>query len=421
MKKLLVLAHSANIGGAELALKGLIESVQDEYSITVIIPTSKVPDKKIVNNKIDYINIQLPWWCYEAHDSPTKINKKQLTKNYAKLKKIAGSHDILLTNTITIPWLGFVASELHKPHIWYVHEFGDIDHNLKFILGYKNSLQVISKVSSRVLTISEAVKKHISQAIPIEQIDIIHQSIELDKLLKLRPPAHSKKNIKLLCMGAIKPSKGQDNALEAVKQLSDKEISVSLDIIGPSANSSFVEKLNNLSSGYNNISIKSQSYNIFDELSNHDALLMCSSNEALGRVTIEAMAASVPVIGFASPSTKYLIGDDRGLLYTENNAKSLASAIKKFINKPGLINTKSAKAFVKNNFSNEVQAKDFNKCVENALSTNAAHSNCLNEYLDKLSEDSLFYNTSGSIKNKIKVSAIKYTPKTIKKMVKKLL
>lgn len=421
MKKLLFLAHSANIGGAELALKGLIDSIQGDYTITVVLPTKKKPNPIIINSRVSYISIPLPWWCHEAHDSPTKINKKQLTTNYEKLKSIAKNHDILLTNTITIPWLGFVATELSKPHIWYIHEFGNIDHNLKFILGYKRSLQVISKTSSRILTISNAVKNHISQAIPTSQIDIIHQSIELDKLIVIKPCPVDIKNIKLLCMGAMKPSKGQDIAVGAVKQLRDKGITVSLDIIGPSANSSFVEKLNKFSSDYDNVTIKSQSFNVIDELSSHNALLMCSSNEALGRVTIESMASGLPVIGFASPSTKYLLGNNRGLLYTENNAKSLANAIEKFINKPNLINTKSAQVFVKNNFSNDVQAKDFNKCVENALSTNAFHNNCLNEYLDKISEDGLLYNTSGSIKNKVKVSAIKYTPKTIKKIVKKLL
>ena len=47
------------------------------------------------------------------------------------------------------------------------------------------------------------------------------------------------------------------------------------------------------------------------------AMLMCSRNEAMGRVTVEAMACGLPVIGHASGGTPELVENDvTGLLYT---------------------------------------------------------------------------------------------------------
>jgi glycosyltransferase involved in cell wall biosynthesis len=47
-----------------------------------------------------------------------------------------------------------------------------------------------------------------------------------------------------------------------------------------------------------------------------DAFLMCSRNEAMGRVTVEAMACALPVIGHASGGTVEILRDGMdGLLY----------------------------------------------------------------------------------------------------------
>ena len=52
-----------------------------------------------------------------------------------------------------------------------------------------------------------------------------------------------------------------------------------------------------------------------------DCLLMCAKNEALGRVTIEAMSKGVPVIGYDNAGTSEIIKHGyNGLLYSHGSA-----------------------------------------------------------------------------------------------------
>ena len=402
-----------------MALKGLIDSLCDKFEFTVVIPTDKLIDNTVKNEDAAYRYIPLPWWCFEKHGEPAKVVKKELLDNYTELVELAKQHDILLTNTLTIPWLGFVANEIKKPHIWYVHEFGNIDHNLQFIVGYDKSLKTINNLSSRVLTISDAVVEHISQSISKKKIDIIHQAINLEKVIDLKPLTKNKP-VKLLCMGAIKPSKGQHVAIDAVKSLINSGYEIYLDIVGPNANEIYVSKLQGSVKDVQQISVDVRAYDISEELSTHHALLMCSDNEALGRVTIEAMAASVPVIGYASPSTKYLIDKGRGYLYYKNTPKDLSHAIADFIDNKIHINTKYAKKFATSTYNPTVQSRDFIDCLEKARPVNDTANNAFSEYIKTLEDNSCFVSVRKKRSERLRTSLVKVTPKAVKKPIKKM-
>jgi glycosyltransferase involved in cell wall biosynthesis len=61
---------------------------------------------------------------------------------------------------------------------------------------------------------------------------------------------------------------------------------------------------------------------------------MCSRNEAMGRVMVEAMAAVKPVIGYNSGDTSELISHEfNGLLY-EGGHKELASCMLRLMENP---------------------------------------------------------------------------------------
>jgi glycosyltransferase involved in cell wall biosynthesis len=67
-----------------------------------------------------------------------------------------------------------------------------------------------------------------------------------------------------------------------------------------------------------------------------DAVLMCSRNEAMGRVTVEAMSACRPVIGYDSAGTSELVAADRtGQLY-RGDADALAACMTRYIESPDL-------------------------------------------------------------------------------------
>jgi glycosyltransferase involved in cell wall biosynthesis len=65
-----------------------------------------------------------------------------------------------------------------------------------------------------------------------------------------------------------------------------------------------------------------------------DAVLMCSENEAMGRVTAEGMAAACPVIGRDSGGTSELIDHGvNGLLYNES-VEALSDCMQRLASNP---------------------------------------------------------------------------------------
>ena len=67
-----------------------------------------------------------------------------------------------------------------------------------------------------------------------------------------------------------------------------------------------------------------------------DVALMCSRNEAMGRVTVEAMSACRPVIGYDSGGTSELIDPNRtGQLY-RGRADELATCMTRYVVAPEL-------------------------------------------------------------------------------------
>jgi len=75
---------------------------------------------------------------------------------------------------------------------------------------------------------------------------------------------------------------------------------------------------------------------VAEEYHRADAVLMCSRDEGMGRVTVEAMSYGKPVLGYRGGATPELLTDEvDGFLY-ENDAKGLAwtrctTSLEKFI------------------------------------------------------------------------------------------
>lgn len=418
--KIVALSHSPSVGGAELALNSLMGSTKGLIDWTLVVIGKAEIDSSVVSNASKVYRLDLPWWCHEAHDEPPKINTQHANKQLHKLTKIAQEADLLLTNTITVPWLGFISAKVGKPHIWYIHEYGDSDHNLNFILGYKKSLEYISLLSSRVLTISTAVSKHLQQVVPSDQIDIIHQSVNLSSLLELEPARIDKKGFSLLCLGALKPSKGQGIAAEAVAGMPTDYL-ISLDILGPIADPTYFKTFKKDS----RIHIRPGRYNPPSDIAKHNVLLVTSDNEALGRVTLEGLAAGRLVIGYDCESTRELLSDGRGLLYSPNTPEALRSTIME--NAEGfatsVFSAASNRKFVAEMYGHKRESSDFIKSYEKAIASERElhRSDLLENYFDALRQQSLLQTRMKEKRTQLYRKLLELIPKRIKTKVKMLI
>ena len=142
-------------------------------------------------------------------------------------------------------------------------------------------------------------------------------------------------HIKLISVGRFHWLKGYKYALDAIRDLSDLGISLKYSIISNEDISEeimfqiFDLELENIVEIKNNNNQEA----VYRSMENSDALILPSIEEGLANVAYEAMAIGLPVISSNCAGMKELIKDgNNGLLFENQNMKSLSDKIKFFIN-----------------------------------------------------------------------------------------
>ena len=310
--KILALAHSTNLAGAQLALASLIKNTIEQFDWTVVCPGNGPFVEKIDPYAEALVTEKFPWWCrgdaYTA--SPTDFRVENLNEVLDGV-----DYDYSLTNTITVPWLAYNSLMRDKPHLWYIHEYGDIDHNLSFALGYNGTIDYINKLSDAVMTVSPSVGEHLLEhGASSDTLKYISQSFDVDAYLEIATPTDEKE---LLILGSIKRSKGQLDALIGFNSSTIRD-SHRLTIAGPVTDPQYASSIgqyidaNDLRDRVNFIP---ERVDAVEQMKRASAVMVCSRNEALGRTTLEALAAGRTVIGSRGGGTEMLLSDARGILY----------------------------------------------------------------------------------------------------------
>jgi FkbM family methyltransferase len=332
-------SHSSFLRGAERSLLELIEELITRYGAicTIVLNTDGPLRKKLDKIGASTLIVDYSWQCDSISLSSGQANS-ELSKIFAKIlpfiKNILGEidPDIVLTNTIVIPWGAIAAHYLNKPHVWFVREFGEPNH-LKFIIPLSRLKRFIKESSSLIVTNSKAVKKSFFGDVPDAHIAIIYPYVYIssDNASDNDEKYYARDNsIKLAIAGTISESKGQYDALLAVRELLKRGIDVEIVIVGMpypvylKKLKKFVRK-ENLSNHVRFLDFKENPYSILQQA---DIVLLCSRAEAFGRVTVEAMLCRKPVIGTQSGGTPELIADGiNGLLYEYGDFMRLADKI----------------------------------------------------------------------------------------------
>jgi FkbM family methyltransferase len=338
-------SHTAQLGGAEKSLVTLIEETKELGAVHhVVLPGHGALEAELKRKGISHEFIDFRWWCYADNkdfESDASLNGEASYELFKIFKR--RSPDYVLTNTITVPWAAVAASSANIPHIWSIHEFGNLDHKFKFEYDYDRVLTIIDNLSDLVLTNSEAVTSQISRVIDRKKVLHLPHSIAISPAQN----SHSRKSLypqpdglKLLLVGRITPSKGQMEAVEAVSQiLEGEDADVSLLLLGSREDRAYVREISKIIES----SIKLKRHirlveHVKDPQPYYEAadiVLVCSENEAFGRVTAEAMLYKKPVIGTNSGGTAEMVEHmGTGLLYPHGDSVELKNAILFFANNP---------------------------------------------------------------------------------------
>jgi glycosyltransferase involved in cell wall biosynthesis len=141
----------------------------------------------------------------------------------------------------------------------------------------------------------------------------------------------------LVLVGSLNPQKGQSDAIEAMGKLVASGCDVRLSLYGTGGRG-YTARLRARATALglgDHVEFCGHVADVSARIAEADAVLVTSRCEAFGRVTVEVMRASLPVIGSAPGGTVELIEDGRtGLLYPPGDIKALASAILRLVDVP---------------------------------------------------------------------------------------
>lgn len=213
-----------------------------------------------------------------------------------------------------------VASEASLPLVWHIRELLSAHYGFHPDRGRSEHGHAL-RDADRLIGISEAVREDVLRYTAlVRPLTVIYNGVlPKARYAELRASSSPRWSVSgpfvFAMVGLIHPSKGHMEALQAIRRLVDARADVRLIIAGGGRNDAVRERIKELGlEGH--VELTGFVQDVFSIYNRSHGLLLCSRSEAMGRVTVEAMASGLPVIAHASGGTLELVRDGiDGYLY----------------------------------------------------------------------------------------------------------
>ena len=230
--------------------------------------------------------------------------------------------DIIHANSSREDLGALLAQKYHKPIIWHLREFGDLDYPC---YSYRRDyVRFMDNAATEFIAISDAVREHwVKKGLSAERIVRIYNGVDTN----VQQKDYRKKNndgiVRFLIIGFLSEAKGQHELISAIGLLPESiKGTIQLDIVG-GYNSSYFALLKATVGKMgleNTIHFLGYDKDIANKVWRYDCGFMCSRSEGFGRVTVEYMMAGLPVIASDSGANSEIVKDGKnGLLYQQGN------------------------------------------------------------------------------------------------------
>lgn len=336
--KVAFLTHYTKLYGANRSLLNLIDGLKTYEVLPYVISPSEGDITDALRTRDVPVEIfPIQWWMSKKPYFTKNLFKyanrylyskrqafKRLYVNLRLLQPLVESLrrqeiDVVYTNSSVIPSGAIAAKLLGIPHLWHMREFGNLDYGLYSDWGTAIHKEIMN-LSDAFIAISEAICNHLLSNFAKERVHVIYNGIaseaQFEHLYYINQQReYHQQTYTFALVGLIHPCKGQEIAIRSLSLVVKKFPTTRLIIVG-SGDTTELQQLASSLDLENNIEFWGYVEDPYTVYQIADAVLMCSRNEAMGRVTAEAMAACRPVIGYDNAGTSELIKhEETGLLY----------------------------------------------------------------------------------------------------------
>lgn len=376
MKQLniLYLSHESDkVLGSSRSLFNMIHALKYKVHPIVIVPSEGAAFKFFKDKGIDTFIVPYPLDVTSLVGFKRKMafvpriirDIIMYSKALLQIKRIVSRYniDIIHSNSSTIDIGYYVSKNLNKPHIWHLREFQDLDFSLSPFYGWEHLLKCIHH-SAATISITKAIQHHFKLVENNRNFQLFNAVRSEGDICMLK----NKEKYFLMC-GNLGPAKGCDFAIRSFATFNSITSGYRLKFVG-SVSETYLSELKSLTKflGVEKL-VEFEGYkeNTKEYYSSAMAYLMCSPNEGMGRVTVEAMFYGCPVIGYNGGGTKEIIKNGvNGYLF--NNIEECVSLMIKVTDTQAqeeLII--QAQQFAIEYFSEEKYSKNIMKVYESVL------------------------------------------------------
>lgn len=337
--KVLFLDHLSLLSGGEKSLLDIITHIdRDLFEPILVCPGEGPLTKAARKNGVNVYIVSLSGvadFSRGATSIKALLALLHLIKPIKELVKLVKKENcqIIYTNSMKAHFIGSIVAKItRKKLIWHVRDILDEGILLKIFTMF-------TLFPNKIICISEAVKNQFKNKVPSNKLNVIYNGILPTKRNALDIQIINQDKFTVGIVGQIADWKGQDIFIEAANILSQKYKDIQFLIVGEvlfQKEEAYKKSLCIIAKDNEDIHFLGYRSDVPDLLSYFDLLVHASKKpEPFGRVIIEAMEASVPVVATKIGGPIEIIEHEKsGLLYEQDNEIVLSKMIEKiYLNK----------------------------------------------------------------------------------------
>lgn len=372
-------------GGAERTLLQNIRTLKnhDEFRCSVVLPHEGEFSHALDEIDVPYYILHQDWSAHtvaDTRDFDTLAyaiqNTDTLLGAYELLEKL--HPDIVITNTITIPWVAYVAHEVGIPTALNICELLDERNNIQLLPSSDEYLRLLIQTFDFLVYNSEYTKSTYAGA--LDALPSLIQYPEMSSISPLPAPTKlTKSTLDIIVPGTISRPKNQLEVIAALSLIHQQhpDIALSLTLLGQEGDAQYVDEVHTaISDAKLATSVKLLGYrpDPYSHILQHEIVVVPSTHEAFGKVTVEGMLLGRVVVGANAGGTREIITDDTGYLYESGSPESLADTLMLVLEQPTQAQARAKKAqrYATQRFLGDSYISDLQHIIE--ATKNAARS-----------------------------------------------
>ena len=360
--RVIVVSHSAadHLGGAEQSLLALLDhwtAADPAVEPIVVGPTpSAAMTREVLARGWASTDLAMTGWAVWEADGGRAQRRQREIENAAATRRIIEivereQPDLVITNTLVMPWGALAAAHVGVPHVWFVREFGERSQGFLYPEGRDAALRDIGALSHTVVANSRAVADELQPHMPERDIAVVYPPVDLERVreeaLEPRAPDFSDADrLKVAVLGRVTRSKGQWRVVEALARLDSSAIEVRFigGVLDAHADDQLLRRAARLTVPAD-LRFVGEQPNPFSIVAQADVCIIPSEKEAFGRSTLECLALGKPVLTTRSGAGAELVDDRRtGAVIDADDFDAWARALRAYLDDRELIAAHGAAA-----------------------------------------------------------------------------